>query len=177
MRLIRLILIDLTLMLLAPDIAQAMNMGAGADFTLVAKAVAPFKPIAGPEAVSSSGDSRHLYSQTAQAVPFQLSANAPGTAKLAENSAILEWRFACVIGKRAEQRSIATRLDGAGTLKMPAAVTRSICNPAAAPFGLVGTETARWSETDWIVGGMVIIAFAAILFVTLIERYSTSAGA
>ncbi|QOZ23710.1 hypothetical protein [Bradyrhizobium sp. CCBAU 51753] len=66
---------------------------------------------------------------------------------------------------RARQRSIVTILDGTETLKMPAVVTPSICNAAAAPFGLLGAKTPRWSQADWIVGGMVFIAFAAILLV------------
>lgn len=94
------ILFDLALMLLAPDVAEAMNVGTGAHFTLVTKAVAPFKPIAGPEAVSSSGDSRHLYSQTTQALPVQPADNRR-PAKLAEDSAVLESRLACAIGMRA----------------------------------------------------------------------------
>ena len=163
-RFIRLILFDLALMLLAPDVAEAMNEGTGAHFILVTKALATFKPIAGPEAASSSGGSRHLYSQTTQALPVQPADNRR-PAKPPEDSAVLDSRLACVIGMRARQRSIATILNGAETLKMPAVVTPSICNAAPAPFGFLGAATPRWSQAEWIVGGMVIIAFAAILLV------------
>ncbi|WP_316396839.1 hypothetical protein [Bradyrhizobium sp. 33ap4] len=164
MRLFRLILFDLALMLLAPEVAEAMNAGVGAHFTSATSAAAPFGRIAGHEAVSSSGDSRRVYSQTTQAAPVQ-PADKLSRTKLAEDAAILDARLACVIGKRFRQRSIATILDEREMLKMPAGVTPSICNAAAAAFGLLGADTPRWSETDWIVGGMVIIAFAIILVV------------
>ncbi|WP_342724042.1 hypothetical protein AAFG07_33905 [Bradyrhizobium sp. B097] len=167
MKPIQLILIDLVLMLLAPEIAEAMNKGVGANFTLAAtKAVPPFKRIAGAEAVLSSGENRH---QTTQAVPCQLSADALSPAKLAENSATL--KPALSTSSTSARGSV--RLPA---LKMPAAVTPSIRIPAAAPEGLLGAETPRWSETDRIVGGMVIVAFAAILLVSLMERCSTGTG-
>ncbi|MHC6153002.1 type 2 periplasmic-binding domain-containing protein [Bradyrhizobium elkanii] len=158
------ILFDLALMLLAPDVAEAMNVGTGAHFTLVTNAVASFTPIAGPEAASSSGGSRHLYSQTTQALPVQPADNRR-PAKLAEDFALSDSRLACVIGMRARKRSIATILNGTETLKMPAVVTPSICNAAPAPFGFLGAETPRWSQAEWIVGGMVIIAFAILLMI------------
>ncbi|MCC8955583.1 hypothetical protein H8B02_19745 [Bradyrhizobium sp. Pear77] len=166
MRLFRLILFDLALMLLAPEVAEGMNTGVGAHFTSATSVVAPFERIACHEAVSSSGDSRRVYSQTTQAAPVQ-PADELNPAKLAEDSAIPDARLACVIGKRFRQRSIATILDDREMLKMPAVVTPSICNAAAAPFGLLEAETPRWSETDWIVGGMVIIAFAIIILVVI----------
>ncbi|MGY4157776.1 hypothetical protein ACVINW_003618 [Bradyrhizobium sp. USDA 4461] len=165
MRLIRLILFDLALMLLAPEVAEAMNAGVGAHFTSTTSAVAPFERIAGHEAVvSSPEDSQRVYSQTTQAAPVQ-PADKLSPTKLAEDSAILDARLACVIPQRFRQRSIATILDDREKLKMPAVLTPSICNAAAAPFGLLGAETPRWSKTDWIVGGMVFIAFAIILVV------------
>lgn len=39
-----------------------------------------------------------------------------------------------------------------------------------------GAETPRWNQTDWIVGGMVIISLAAIPPATVIDRYSRGAG-
>ncbi|WP_246787981.1 hypothetical protein [Bradyrhizobium sp. CCBAU 53421] len=141
MRFIRLILFDLALMLLAPDVAEAMNVGTAALFILVTEAVAPFKPIAGPEAASSSGDSRHLYSQTTQALPVQPADNRR-PAKLAEDSATLDSRLACVIGMRARQRSIATILNGTETLKVPAVATPSICNAARAFWPPRGGDAA-----------------------------------
>ncbi|WP_342709702.1 hypothetical protein AAFG13_35400 [Bradyrhizobium sp. B124] len=152
MKLIRLILIDLVLMLLAPQIAEAMNMGVGAIITLATKAVAPFKRTAGAEAVSSSGAKPHLSSQTMQALPATLEPALSMSSTSAGGSVRLP------------------------ALKMPAAVTPSIRNPAAAPYGLLGTEKPRWSETDRIVGGVVIFAFAAIPLVTLMERYSAGTG-
>ncbi|WP_420969429.1 hypothetical protein [Bradyrhizobium sp. B120] len=153
MKLIRLILVDLVLMLLAPEIAEAMNTGVGAIVTLATKAVAPFKRTAGAEAVSSSGAKRHLSSQTMQALPATLEPALSMSSTSARGSVRLP------------------------ALKMPAAVTPSVRNPAAAPpYGLLGTETQRWSETDRIVGGMVIFAFGAIPLVTLMERYSAGTG-
>ncbi|MCP1909874.1 MULTISPECIES: type 2 periplasmic-binding domain-containing protein [Bradyrhizobium] len=158
------ILFDLALMLLAPEVAEAMNAGLGAHLTSATSAMAPFERIAGHEAVSSSGDSRRVHSQTTQGARVQ-PADELSPAKLAEDSAILDARLACVIGKRLRQRSIGTILDDREMLRMPAVVTPSICNAAAAPFGLLGAEPPRWSKTDSIVGGMVFIAFAIILVV------------
>ncbi|WP_375779005.1 hypothetical protein ACE103_08130 [Bradyrhizobium sp. ma5] len=149
MKLIRLILVDLVLMLLAPKIAEAMNMGVGAIVTLATKAVAPFKRTAGAEAVSISGTKPHLSSQTMQALPATLEPALSMSSTSAHGSVRLP------------------------ALKMPAAVTPSIRNPTAAPYGLRGRERPRWSETDRIVGGVVIFAFAAIPLVTLMERCST----
>ncbi|MCP3413499.1 hypothetical protein NLM16_05220 [Bradyrhizobium brasilense] len=160
----RLIRFDLALMLLAPEVAEAMNPGVREHFTSAPNAVAPFEPIADHEAISSLGGSRRVYSQTTQATPVH-PADKLRPAKPAEDSAILDARLACVIGQRFRQRSIATILDDREMLKMPAVVTPSICNAAAAPFGLLGAETLRWRKTDWIFASMVIIAFAAILVV------------
>ncbi|WP_375785042.1 hypothetical protein ACE10Z_36565 [Bradyrhizobium sp. Pha-3] len=146
MKLIRLILIDLVLMLPAPEIAEAMNMGVAAIVTLATKAVAPFKRTAGAEAVSRK---RQLSSQTMQALPATLEPALSMSSTSARGSVRLP------------------------ALKMPAAVTPSIRNPATAPYGLLGTEKPRWSEADRIVGGVVIFAFAAIPLVILMEGYST----
>ncbi|MGY3443121.1 hypothetical protein [Bradyrhizobium sp. USDA 4473] len=70
----------------------------------------------------------------------------------------MDARLACVIRQPFRQRSIATILDDREMLKMPAAVTPSICNAAAATLGLLGAETPGWSETDWIVGSKAFIA-------------------
>ncbi|MDA9465024.1 hypothetical protein [Bradyrhizobium sp. CCBAU 53415] len=90
MRLIRLILIDLALMLLAPENAEAMTMATGANFKSATNAMGSLMRISGPEPVFSSGVSRHLYRQTSQAAPFGPSAEALGSAKQAENLALLE---------------------------------------------------------------------------------------
>ncbi|WP_229180131.1 hypothetical protein [Bradyrhizobium ivorense] len=166
------ILIDVALMLLAPEVAEAVNMGAGSHFTLATEAVPRFEPISGLEAVLSSSENRRRSRQTTQAASFQPADNLRPT-KLAENSAMLEWRFACVIGKRAGQRPLATIIEGPEMLNKPLVLTPSICNPAAVRYGLLGAETPRWRGTDWIVGGMTI---AVILLATLLERYSPGAG-
>ncbi|MGF6312986.1 MULTISPECIES: hypothetical protein [unclassified Bradyrhizobium] len=87
MRLIQLTLIDLALTLLAPEITEAMDVGSRANFALATKAVALFKRVVHPQAVLSSGDRRHFYSRTTQAVQF-VPADSHGKAKLAESSAI-----------------------------------------------------------------------------------------
>ncbi|MGY3582743.1 hypothetical protein ACVIGB_008191 [Bradyrhizobium sp. USDA 4341] len=173
MRLIRLILIDLTLMLLVPGNAEATIRGAGATFTSATKTVASLERISAPELILSSGASRQPSCQTSQAAQFQLATNTLAPAKPAEHSTMLELGPPCVIGKRAGQRPIATINDGPEMLNKPLVVTPSICNAAAARYGLLGAETPRWSGTDWIVGGMVI---AAILLAILVERYTTGAG-
>ncbi|WP_271566380.1 hypothetical protein [Bradyrhizobium sp. CCBAU 11386] len=94
MRLIRFILIDLALMLLAPENAEAMTMATSANFKSASKAAGSLMRISGPEPVFSSGVSRHLYRNTSQATPFEHSAEPLGPAKQAENLALLKRRFA-----------------------------------------------------------------------------------
>ncbi|UQR65006.1 hypothetical protein LRP30_06985 [Bradyrhizobium sp. C-145] len=94
MRLIRFILIDLALMLLAPENAESMTMATGANFKSATKAGGSLMRISGSEPVFSAGVSRHLYRQTSQAAPFGHSAEALGSAKQDENLALLERRFA-----------------------------------------------------------------------------------
>lgn len=62
MRLMRLILINLVLTLLAPEIAEAMDMSSRAKFILVTRTMR----IADPEAPSNSGDRRYFYSRARQ---------------------------------------------------------------------------------------------------------------
>lgn len=94
MRFIRFILIDLALMLVAPENAEAMTVAPGANFKSARKAVGCLMRISGPEPVFSSGLSRHLYRQTSRAAQFGHSAKASGPAKQAENLALRERRFA-----------------------------------------------------------------------------------
>ncbi|MGY3487742.1 hypothetical protein ACVW1C_005625 [Bradyrhizobium sp. USDA 4011] len=172
MRLIRLILIDLTLMLLAPGSAEATILGAGVAFTSATKAVASWEGISAAEPILSSGASRQPSRQTSQAAPIQLATNTLGhPAKPAEHSTMLELGSPCVIGKRAGQRPITSIINGSEILNKP--LTPSICNAAATRYGPLGEETPRWNATDWTLGGMVI---AAILLVILVERYITGAG-
>ncbi|WP_235999924.1 hypothetical protein [Bradyrhizobium uaiense] len=174
MRLIRLILIDLTLMLLAPGSAEATIWGAGVAFTSATKTMASWEGISAAEPILSSGASRQPSRQTSQAAPIQLATNTLGhPAKPAEHSTMLELGSPCVIGKRAGQRPIASIIDGSEILNKPLIVTPSICNAAATRYGPLGEETPRWNATDWTLGGMVI---AAMLLVILVERYITGAG-
>lgn len=92
MRLIRFILIDLALMLLAPENAEAM--ATGANFKSATKALGSLMRISGSEPVFSSGVSRHVYRQTSQAARFGHSAEALGPAKQAENLPLLDRHFA-----------------------------------------------------------------------------------
>lgn len=86
MRLIRFILIDLALMLLAPENAGATTMATGASFKSATNAVGRLMWISGPLPVLNSGVSRRLYRQTSQAAPFGHSAETLGSAKQAENA-------------------------------------------------------------------------------------------
>ncbi|MBB4258155.1 hypothetical protein [Bradyrhizobium sp. CIR3A] len=100
MKLIRFILIDLALMLLAPENAEPM--ATGANFKSATRAVGSLMRISGSEPIFSAGVSRHLYRQTSQAAPFGHSAEALGPAKQAENLVLP------LIGKRTGQRPIVT---------------------------------------------------------------------
>lgn len=78
MRLIRFILIDLALVLLAPESATATIMATRAHFKTAPEAVGYLRPTLYPEPVSSPDVIRHLYRHTSQAAPFEHSAEALG---------------------------------------------------------------------------------------------------
>ncbi|NYG45193.1 hypothetical protein GGD67_002651 [Bradyrhizobium sp. IAR9] len=113
MRLIRFILIDLALMLLAPENAEAMTMATGANFKSATKAVGSLMRISGSEPVFSSGVSRHVYRQSSQAAPFGHSAESLRPEEQAQNSRC--WTGALpLIGKRTGQRPIVKILAARG---------------------------------------------------------------
>ncbi|WP_456709113.1 MULTISPECIES: hypothetical protein [Bradyrhizobium] len=167
------ILIDLTLMLLAPGNAEATIRATGAASRSATNTVASLERISAAEPILSSGASRQPSHSTTQAALFQLAMNTLGPARPAERSTMLELGSPCVIGKRAGQRPIATIIDSSEMLNKPLILTPSICRTAAMRYGLLGAETPGWSGTDWILGGMVI---ATILLVILVERCITGTG-
>ncbi|GAB9116900.1 hypothetical protein ABIF65_010396 [Bradyrhizobium japonicum] len=71
MRLIRFMLIDLALMLVAPESAEA-TISYWADFKSAREAVGSLMPISGRGPVFSFGVSRHLCPPTSQAAPFNI---------------------------------------------------------------------------------------------------------
>ncbi|MGY4229947.1 hypothetical protein ACVMIH_007308 [Bradyrhizobium sp. USDA 4503] len=146
MRLIRLILIDLTLMLLAPGNAEATIRAAGAAFTSATKTVTSSERISAPDPILSSGASRQPSRPTTQAAPFQLATNPLGPVKPAEHSTMLELGSPCVIGKRAGQLPIATIIDGSEMLNKPLVLTPSISIAATMRYGLLGRRHGVGAE-------------------------------
>ncbi|WP_407114866.1 hypothetical protein [Bradyrhizobium sp. LMG 9283] len=128
MRLIRFILIDLALMLLAPENARAMPMATSANFKSATKAVGSLMLISDTEPVFSSGVSRHLHGQTSQAAPFGHSAEALGPANQAETLALLERRFASHWQAHRAAPSDCHDPRGAEMLNKPLVLT-PICSP------------------------------------------------
>lgn len=127
MRLIRFILIDLALMLLAPENAEAMTMATGANSKSATKAVGSLTRISGSEPVFSSGVSRHVYRQTSQAAPSGHSAEALRPEEQAQNLALLDGRFASH-WQAHWAASDCQDPRGAGILNKPLVLT-PICSP------------------------------------------------
>jgi len=86
-----------------------------------------------------------------------------------------ETRFSCMIGRHALRRSTAAFVNCTELFKASPIVQLSTCNAAAAPYGIAVMQTSRWSETNWLVGGTLILLLAVILLVALIEICSMSA--
>jgi len=109
MRFIRFILIDLALMLLAPESAKANIVATDANFKSARKAVGSVMPNSGPEPVSGSGVLRQLHCQAFQAAPFQHSLEALGPPS--RLTTLRCWNGALpLIGKRSGQCPVATLL-------------------------------------------------------------------
>ncbi|WP_092302647.1 hypothetical protein [Bradyrhizobium sp. Ghvi] len=124
MKFIRFILIDLALMLLAPENAEAMIMAPSANLKSTTKAVGSLMRISGSERLFSS---RHLDHQISRAAQLAHSAEAVGAAKQAENLALLDRRFA---SHWQAHRAASDCHDprGAEILKKPLILTQ-ICSP------------------------------------------------
>ncbi|MVT73680.1 hypothetical protein [Bradyrhizobium cajani] len=139
MRFIRFILIDLALMLLAPENAEAMTVASGANVKSSSKAVGSLMRTFG--SVFSSGLSRHLYRQTSQVSRFGPSTEGAGQAKQAEYSALRDRRFASHWQARWEA-SDCHDPHGAEMLKKRLILTQ-ICSP---PPQLVPSGEQRCRE-------------------------------
>ncbi|MFB9267560.1 hypothetical protein ACFFWD_31210 [Bradyrhizobium erythrophlei] len=178
MRLVRLSLINVNLMLLTLGTADAVNINliVGTYFTMpIKEVVAPLKLSTGDEARLNFGARRWFCTQAMQTGPPQASTAVDDfrpSNPVEHGNHLRESSFICAIGMR--RSPITTFLNGAETLKMSPIVTLPICNLAAAPNGATTVSTSRWSETSWLAGGMVMLAFVIILLVTLIDKYSAS---
>ncbi len=137
------------LLLLAITDARAAqtNVAVAANFTDAAKEIAAaFKAKTGHEAVLSFGASGQFYTQITQGAPFQvfLSADDSRPKKLVEDGlAVPESRFTYAIGKLVLWSKTPGAISGVETLKAAAFAKLSICNPAAAPYGLAAVETMK----------------------------------
>jgi len=78
MRFIRFILIDLALMLLAPESAKATTVASDANFKSAREAVGSVMSSSDPDRVFGSGVIRQLYCQASQAALFEHSSEALG---------------------------------------------------------------------------------------------------
>lgn len=149
MRLARSIQISATLLLLAATGARAadINVAVAANFTEPAKEIAAqFKQKTGHNAVLSFGASGQFYSQITQGAPFQvfLSADDARPKKLVDDGlAVPESRFTYAIGKLVLWSKTPGLVKGEETLKAASFAKLSICNPAAAPYGLAAVEAMK----------------------------------
>jgi len=138
-----------TVLLLAFTQAQAAqtNVAVAANFTDAAKEIAAlFKQKTGHEAVLSFGASGQFYTQITQGAPFQvfLSADDSRPKKLVEDGlAVPDSRFTYAIGKLVLWSKSPGVVTGEETLKAASFAKLSICNPAAAPYGLAAVETMK----------------------------------
>lgn len=131
----------------APAQAAQTNVAVAANFTEAAKEIAAvFKQKTGHEAVLSFGASGQFYTQITQGAPFQvfLSADDSRPKKLVEDGlAVPDSRFTYAIGKLVLWSKSPGIVTGEETLKAAAFAKLSICNPAAAPYGLAAVETMK----------------------------------
>ncbi|APO55826.1 molybdate ABC transporter substrate-binding protein [Bradyrhizobium diazoefficiens] len=131
----------------APAQAAQTNVAVAANFTDAAKEIAAiFKKKTGHEAVLSFGASGQFYTQITQGAPFQvfLSADDSRPKKLIEDGlAVPDSRFTYAIGKLVLWSKSPGIVTGEETLKAAAFAKLSICNPAAAPYGLAAVETMK----------------------------------
>ena len=127
--------------------AAQTNIAVAANFTDAAKEIAAaFKQKTGHEAVLSFGASGQFYTQITQGAPFQvfLSADDSRPKKLVEDGlAIADSRFTYAIGKLVLWSKSPGIVTGEETLKNASFAKLSICNPAAAPYGLAAVETMK----------------------------------
>lgn len=136
-------------LLLAFGEAQAAqtNVAVAANFTDAAREIAAvFKQKTGHEAVLSFGASGQFYTQITQGAPFQvfLSADDSRPKKLVEEGlAVADSRFTYAIGKLVLWSRSPGVVTGEATLKTASFAKLSICNPAAAPYGLAAVEAMK----------------------------------
>jgi molybdate transport system substrate-binding protein len=149
MRLARRLAIVAGLVLTACSNARAAqtNVAVAANFTDAAREIAAiFKQRTGHEAVLSFGASGPFYTQITQGAPFQvlLSADDSRPKKLVEDGlAVPDSRFTYAIGKLVLWSKLPGVVTGEETLKAASFAKLSICNPAAAPYGLAAVETMK----------------------------------
>jgi len=127
--------------------AAQTNVAVAANFTDAAKEIAAaFRQKTGHEAVLSFGASGPFYTQITQGAPFQvfLSADDSRPKKLVEDGlAVADSRFTYAIGKLVLWSKSPGIVTGEATLKAASFAKLSICNPAAAPYGLAAVETMK----------------------------------
>ena len=135
------------LLAFAPAQAAQTNVAVAANFTDAAKEIATlFKQKTGHEAVLSFGASGQFYTQITQGEPFQvfLSADDMRPKKLVEDGlAVPDSRFTYAIGKLVLWSKTPGLVKGEDTLKAASFEKLSICNPAAAPYGLAAVEAMK----------------------------------
>ena len=148
MKLLRSIAVTTGLLLaFTPAEAAQTNVAVAANFTDAAKEIATlFKQKTGHEAVLSFGASGQFYTQITQGAPFQvfLSADDTRPKKLVEDGlAVPDSRFTYAIGKLVLWSKTPGLVKGEDTLKAASFAKLSICNPAAAPYGLAAVEAMK----------------------------------
>ncbi|HVX74721.1 MAG TPA: molybdate ABC transporter substrate-binding protein [Bradyrhizobium sp.] len=149
MKFFRSIQFAVALLMLTAGHAQAgeINVAVAANFTEPAKEIAAaFKQKTGHDAVLSFGASGQFYSQITQGAPFQvfLSADDSRPKKLVDDGlAVPDSRFTYAIGKLVLWSKTPNLVKGEETLKAATFAKLSICNPAAAPYGVAAVEAMK----------------------------------
>ncbi len=149
MKFFRSIQFAVALLMLTAGHAQAgeINVAVAANFTEPAKEIAAaFKQKTGHDAVLSFGASGQFYSQITQGAPFQvfLSADDSRPKKLVDDGlAVPDSRFTYAIGKLVLWSKTPNLVKGEETLKAATFTKLSICNPAAAPYGVAAVEAMK----------------------------------
>ncbi|MHC2278173.1 hypothetical protein ACVME8_004784 [Bradyrhizobium diazoefficiens] len=163
MRLIRFMLIDLALMLVAPESAEA-TISYWADFKSAREAVGSLMPISGRGPVFSFGVSRHLCRPTSQAAPFEHSPEGLGPAKQTKDLALLERRRLTLKVSAPATVPIAT-IHRRGAAQQGSGLETAL--HASLPlYTFLRAAAPCWSGIDWMASSITITSSAAARLLT-----------
>lgn len=133
--------------LVGPATAGETQVAVAANFTEPAREIAAaFKAGSGDDVLLSFGATGQLYTQITKEAPFDilLSADQERPKKaIDEGFGVPDGRFTYAIGKLALWSRDPSVVTGEETLKASGFAKLSICDPAAAPYGVAAVETMK----------------------------------